>query len=192
MLRDPGKQFLNIRMGKVHHESFKEKKGLLCRGETGSLQRRPQRPLSDIVGDERDIVRNLPEDLFYDPGLSIQNYELEGRDRVTYGDRLFSKLAGDLTSRGVSNCSRHQLYHYRDFYLAYPHIVGSLHPQSGECTRIFFTVCLTRISRNSWQSKIPGNDRSTKRNACGGTCPSGNCSVSSFGLYYERTAMSQN
>lgn len=62
-------------------------------------------------------------------GLSIQNYELEGRDRATYGDRLFSKLAGDLTSRGVSNCSRRQLYHYRDFYRAYPHIVGSLPPQ---------------------------------------------------------------
>jgi hypothetical protein len=39
------------------------------------------------------------------------------------------KLAEDLTSRGVSNCSRSQLYHYQDFYLAYPHIVGSLHPQ---------------------------------------------------------------
>ena len=62
-------------------------------------------------------------------GLSIQNYELEGKDRATYGDRLFSKLAGDLTSRGVSNCSRRQLYHYRDFYLTYPHIVGSLPPQ---------------------------------------------------------------
>ncbi len=39
------------------------------------------------------------------------------------------KLAKDLTSRGVSNCSRRQFYHYQDFYLAYPHIVGSLHPQ---------------------------------------------------------------
>jgi hypothetical protein len=68
-------------------------------------------------------------------GLSIQNYELEGKDRATYGDRLFSKLAGDFTSRGVSNYSRRQLYHYRDFYLAYPHRVGSLPPQSGEGSR---------------------------------------------------------
>jgi hypothetical protein len=62
-------------------------------------------------------------------GLSIQNYELEGKDRATYGDRLFSALASDLTSRGVSNCSPRQLYRYRDFYLAYPHIVGTLSPQ---------------------------------------------------------------
>jgi hypothetical protein len=62
-------------------------------------------------------------------GLSIQNYDLEGKDRAAYGDRLFSKLAGDLTSRGISNCSRRQLYRYRDFYLAYLHIVGSLPPQ---------------------------------------------------------------
>jgi hypothetical protein len=61
--------------------------------------------------------------------LSLQNYELEGKDRAAYGERLFSKLADELTSRGVSNCSRHPLYHYQDFYLAYPHIVGSLHPQ---------------------------------------------------------------
>ena len=56
-------------------------------------------------------------------GLSIQTYELGGKDRATYGDRLFSKLSGDLTARGISNCSRRQLYRYRDFYLAYPHIV---------------------------------------------------------------------
>ena len=62
-------------------------------------------------------------------GLSIQNYELKGKDGAAYGDRLFSKFAQDLTSRGVSNCSLRQLYHYRDFYLAYPHIVGSQDPQ---------------------------------------------------------------
>jgi len=62
-------------------------------------------------------------------GLSLQHYDLEGKDRATYGDRLFSALLEDLTSRGVSNCSRRQLYRYRDFYLAYPHIVGTLSPQ---------------------------------------------------------------
>ena len=62
-------------------------------------------------------------------GLSLQNYELEGKDRAAYGDRLFSTLSNDLTSRGVSNCSPRQLYRYRDFYLAYPHIVGTLYPQ---------------------------------------------------------------
>jgi hypothetical protein len=62
-------------------------------------------------------------------GLTLQHYKLEGRDRAAYGDRLFSILAKDLTSRKISNCSRHQLYRYRDFYLAYLHIVGTLSPQ---------------------------------------------------------------
>ena len=109
-------------------------------------------------------------------GLCLQNYELEGKDRATYGDRLFSTLSQDLTSRGVSNCSPRQLYRYRDFYLAYPHIVGTLYPQlqhllskngggqeiagtlthkSGMVHRIFFRACPTVIFRNLSRLKIP-------------------------------------
>lgn len=62
-------------------------------------------------------------------GHSLHEYELRGKDRATYGDQLFSTLVGNLTSHGVSNCSRRQLYRYRDFYVAYPHIVGTLFPQ---------------------------------------------------------------
>ncbi|MDP6627254.1 MAG: PDDEXK nuclease domain-containing protein [Methanopyri archaeon] len=62
-------------------------------------------------------------------GFYIEEYELRGEDRGLYGEKLFSALANRLTSKGVSNCSRRQLYRYLDFYRTYPQIVGSLPPQ---------------------------------------------------------------
>jgi len=147
-------------------------------------------------------------------GLSIQNYELEGKDRATYGDRLFSKLAGDLTSRGVSNCSRRQLYRYRDFYLAYPHIVGSLppqlqdllslpevpapaivgslHPQSGEGS----PDLLHNLSYTHFEELVAIEDP-LKRSFYEEECVRGNWSVRELqrqigSLYYERTALSKD
>lgn len=147
-------------------------------------------------------------------GLSIQNYELEGKDRATYGDRLFSKLAGDLTSRGVSNCSRRQLYRYRDFYLAYPHIVGSLppqlqdllslpevpapaivgtlYPQSGNDSQ----ALLQCLSYSHFQELVAIEDPQ-KRSFYEEECVRGNWSVRELqrqigSLYYERTALSKD
>jgi predicted nuclease of restriction endonuclease-like (RecB) superfamily len=147
-------------------------------------------------------------------GLSIQNYELEGKDRATYGDRLFSELAGDLTSRGISNCSRRQLYRYRDFYLAYPHIVGSLPPQlqnllpylKATAPGIVGTVSpqsendagdlLQNLSYSHFEELVVIED-SLKRSFYEGECIRGNWSVRELqrqisSLYYEWTALSAN
>lgn len=62
-------------------------------------------------------------------GFYIREYELEGNDRAVYGERLFAALPEKLTSQGVSNCNRRQLYRYRDFYSLYPQIVGTASPQ---------------------------------------------------------------
>jgi len=62
-------------------------------------------------------------------GWHISEYELHGEDRGEYGRQLFTVLARDLTGLGLSNCNRRQLYRYRDFYRAYPQIVGTLSPQ---------------------------------------------------------------
>jgi len=59
-------------------------------------------------------------------GWHIAEYELEGEDRGQYGERLFAELADRLTSIGLSNCNRRQLYRYRDFYRIYPIFVGML------------------------------------------------------------------
>lgn len=145
-------------------------------------------------------------------GLSIQNYELEGKDRATYGDRLFSKLSEDLTSRGISNCSRRQLYRYRDFYRAYPNIVGALPPQlhnllphpdeaapgiegsvppqSGEDSG----ALLYNLSYTHFEELVAIEDPA-KRSFYEGECIRGNWSVRELqrqvsSLYYERTALS--
>ncbi len=64
-------------------------------------------------------------------GCRISEYELKGKDRAAYGERSFGLLAEKLTGQGVSACDRRQLYRYRDFYLAFPKIVGTLSPQLG-------------------------------------------------------------
>ena len=147
-------------------------------------------------------------------GLSIQNYELEGKDRAKYGDRLFSKLADELTSRGISNCSRRQLYRYRDFYLTYPDIVGSLPPQLHnllsypEVTApgIEGTVppqsangsgdLLRHLSYTHFEELV-AIDNPVKRSFYEGECTRGNWSVRELqrqiaSLYYERTALSKD
>jgi len=146
-------------------------------------------------------------------GLSIQNYELEGKDRAAYGDRLFSTLADDLTSRGVSNCSPRQLYRYRDFYLAYPRIVGTLYPQlqnllseKGGCQEIVGTLypqsgngsqdLISCLSYSHFQELVAIED-ALKRSFYEGECTRWNWSVRELqrqisSLYYERTALSQD
>ena len=62
-------------------------------------------------------------------GCYIAEYELRGADRSHYGDKLLTTLAGELTTRTISNCNRRQLYRYLRFYRFYPQIVWSLSPQ---------------------------------------------------------------
>jgi YhcG PDDEXK nuclease domain/DUF1016 N-terminal domain len=62
-------------------------------------------------------------------GCYIAEYELRGKDRATYGERLLDSLAAELTRLKVSNANRRQLYRYLRFYRTYPGIVGTLSPQ---------------------------------------------------------------
>ena len=55
-------------------------------------------------------------------GWRIKEYEVKGRDRAKYGERLFAAIAEKLTGLGVPNCERRQLYRYCDFYAAFPEI----------------------------------------------------------------------
>ena len=61
-------------------------------------------------------------------GWHIEEYERRGADRAQYGEKLMSRLAGELTQQGVSRCDRRELYRYRTFYLIYPMIVEALPP----------------------------------------------------------------
>jgi predicted nuclease of restriction endonuclease-like (RecB) superfamily len=60
-------------------------------------------------------------------GYYSSEYRLNGSDRAAYGEKVFEKLAEQLTD--VSNCNKRQLYRYVNFYRVYPQIVGTLSPQ---------------------------------------------------------------
>lgn len=62
-------------------------------------------------------------------GWRIKEYELKGRDRAKYGERLFAVIAEKLTRLKVSNCALWQLYRYCNFYRAFPEILGTLSPK---------------------------------------------------------------
>jgi predicted nuclease of restriction endonuclease-like (RecB) superfamily len=59
-------------------------------------------------------------------GGYIHQYELQGADRASYGERLLTALADRLSDAKISNCNRRQLYRYLRYYRLYPEIVGTL------------------------------------------------------------------
>lgn len=144
-------------------------------------------------------------------GFYIREYELAGSDRAVYGEKLFSVLAEKLTLKGVSNCSRRQLYRYRDFYNSYPGIVGTLPPQlqnllpaekllDGKVGTVSpqspFTPdeLINRLSYSHFEELIALDD-SLKRTFYEVECIRGNWSVRELkrqigSLYYERTGLS--
>jgi len=64
-------------------------------------------------------------------GYYIVEFEQNGEDRATYGDKLIEKLAGKLSH--IKGIDRRSLFKFRQFYLFYPHIEtvirGSLAPE---------------------------------------------------------------
>ena len=55
-------------------------------------------------------------------GAYIHEYELHGRDRAEYGERLIDRLAEELRRRGVPSSDRQRLYAYTAFFRIYPQI----------------------------------------------------------------------
>lgn len=62
-------------------------------------------------------------------GLYIAEFELQGANRASYGDRLIPELVAALASQSVSTAGRRQLYAYLAFYRAYPQIVRTASAQ---------------------------------------------------------------
>ena len=63
-------------------------------------------------------------------GHYIAEYELNGADRASYGDKLLDRLAVRLSELGVKTCEKRRLYQYLRFYNTYPEIVRTLSAQS--------------------------------------------------------------
>lgn len=63
-------------------------------------------------------------------GAFIQEYELRGRDRAEYGERLFIRLAERLAALRVPRADARELHRYVAFYLSYPQIRETVSPES--------------------------------------------------------------
>jgi hypothetical protein len=55
-------------------------------------------------------------------GHYIAEFELNGADRASYGDKLLDRLAVRLIDLGVKTCEKRRLYQYLRFYNTYPEI----------------------------------------------------------------------
>ena len=53
-------------------------------------------------------------------GYHIVEYEQNGSDRATYGDKLLENIAKELKSKGLKIVSRFELSRCRQFYCTYP------------------------------------------------------------------------
>ena len=62
-------------------------------------------------------------------GYYIDEYELQGTDRATYGDYLLEKLSEQLTQTGLKRMDVRELRRFRQFYTCYPQIRDSLTPE---------------------------------------------------------------
>jgi len=62
-------------------------------------------------------------------GLYIVEFEQNGEDRATYGDRLLREIAGHCIEHGLHGFSFTSLTIFRRFYQTYPHIVQTLSEQ---------------------------------------------------------------
>ena len=146
-------------------------------------------------------------------GCRIREYELKGKDRAAYGEKLFGLLSEKLARQGVSNCDRRQLYRYRDFYLAFPKIVGTVSPQllrllpgkilpvekvgtASPQLGISSEDILNRLSYSHLE-ELTELDDPLKRAFYEVECLRGNWSVRELkrqiaSLYYERAGLSKN
>jgi predicted nuclease of restriction endonuclease-like (RecB) superfamily len=57
-------------------------------------------------------------------GLYIVEYEQEGEDHAKYGGKILKNISESLSDRSISGTSERNLRNYRQFYIAYPHIIS--------------------------------------------------------------------
>ncbi len=146
-------------------------------------------------------------------GLYIAEFELRGKDRAVYGDKILHELSKELRKHKISNTGRRQLYNYLSFYRTYPQIVQTVPAQSshlipsslstGEKVRtpsaqlkIPTEKLLNSLSYSHLEQLIPF-DEEIKRVFYEIECIRGNWSVRELkrqiaSLYYERSGLSKN
>lgn len=61
--------------------------------------------------------------------MYIAEYEQNGKDRASYGDKLLENLSSTLFNYGLSRAEERELRRHRQFYQTYPQIQESLTPE---------------------------------------------------------------
>ena len=146
-------------------------------------------------------------------GRHIAEYELKGKDRAAYGDRLFEKLSERLQAKSIPRVDERELRRYKQFYFIYPRIRESLTPElSGSSTPSSAKKAIresatpesgipaqTLIQRMSFTHivELIQIDNPLKRAFYEVECFRGNWSVRELkrqlgSLYYERAGLSKN
>jgi predicted nuclease of restriction endonuclease-like (RecB) superfamily len=148
-------------------------------------------------------------------GYYIAEYELQGKDRASYGESLLATLAEALQKSSVSGCGKRQLYGYLRFYQTYPQIVRSLptqfrhlHSLSSEIGSNETQIVRSATALSAFESQkllyalsythfeqLVAIDDFTKRTFYEVECLRGNWSVRELkrqiaSLYYERSGLS--
>lgn len=146
-------------------------------------------------------------------GLYIAEFELCGKDRAAYGDKLLHQLSKELRKHKVSNTGRRQLYNYLAFYRAYPQIVQTVSAQFRHLIPLSISTdekvrtvsaqliippekLLNSLSYSHFEQLISFNE-DIKRTFYEIECIRGNWSVRELkrqisSLYYERSGLSKN
>ena len=145
-------------------------------------------------------------------GRYIDEYELYGKDRAKYGEKLLINLSKYL--KNISNCNKRQLYRYLRFYRVYPQIVGTVSPQlqyllpsnisadnqkvGTVSPQLYISIekLLQNLSYSHFDFLISIEDN-TQRAFYEIECIRGNWSVRELkrqirSLYYERSGLSHN
>ena len=142
-------------------------------------------------------------------GAYIHEYELHGKDRAEYGEKLLFELAKEL--KNVSNCNKRQLYRYIRMYQFYPQIMGTLTPKLSKLIPVDTKEKMGTLSPQlhmpieklvnslsySHFDLLVNIDDETKRAFYEIECIQGNWSVRELkrqinSLYYERSELSLN
>ncbi|MCL1966623.1 MAG: PDDEXK nuclease domain-containing protein [Fibromonadales bacterium] len=147
-------------------------------------------------------------------GFYIVEYEQKGEDRAKYGEHLLENLSKSLSTKGLKNTSAAELSRFRQFYVTYPQILGTLSQKSLHLLeQIFETLSqelqitdkqisvepiklLTNLSFSHFSELIKIDD-SLKRKFYEIECIKGTWGVRELrrqinSLFYERTGISQN
>ena len=203
-----------------------EQRTLVDRCLTGDEDQGNGHPYKGIVSYVLREVRAYVADAWIDRetlGLTLRNwligcyiteYELNGKDRAQYGEKLFAQLAKALRELDVVRSEERELRRYRQFYQTYPRIRETLPPElgqwiprqaeSGDISRMVGAMALksvagasTILSRLSFSHLVEliAIDDATKRSFYEVECIRGNWSVRELkrqidSLYYERSGLS--